>query len=365
MTGIRVRTLVPKDLSQGPWRFLEASYPVDVVALFRAIAHEVARILPECGLAVLGSFSRGTAQIQGNRDGLVFVSDVDLLATMRASDLPSVLTRRSEVESALAGIESQVRGCDRGFHIGLRFRSYAELGGFIQKLASVGYDLERDACWIVSPHSDAAYIVQDDYGPGHCAENICNMLWVVLRYSLPSLWRRAERANECINAAVRYLPSAYGSIAREAIATAVNQDRRELQTLLLRAGEFAVFLSESEPASCQAAAQDEEFDCLRASTDRPSLVPRFLVAALRTAWNLEQGCQTDPDWHEARRLAQQLGLSHPRTGDLNTEFRRVREPWFYLRLGECGRPDASSGSARVPMVMLVPRRDHGPGERFG
>jgi hypothetical protein len=43
---------------------------------------------------------------------------------------------------------------------------------------------------------------------------------------------------------------------------------------------------------------------------------------------------------------------------------RLGEPWFYLRLGRWGRPDAFSGSAGGPMVRRVPRRDCWPGERL-
>lgn len=79
--------------------------------------------------------------------------------------------------------------------------------------------------------------------------------------------------------------------------------------------------------------------------------PRSLIG--RGLWVLG-GSQRSPFPHHSPRFGYgSIGIG------ASVRVALLCEPWFYLRLGRWGRPDAFSGSAGEPTVIRVPRRTVG------
>lgn len=306
------------------WDFLQKSYPPHVESIFRAIAEELRPILPGCGLAVLGSFSTARARWLMRDGKVMFISDIDLMATTQEDELEDVLLRRDIVTSRLAGIAKSVEKFDQGFHIGIRYRSYPELSAFVQKTASVGYPFWRKTLWILEGNWRTPLIPRNDFGPGHCAENICNMLWVVLRYMRPPLWRSATRAIECMQASVDYLSKRISATSAPLGQPSARHDIESLKAILLHYGQMALDMAQEYPVSCRKASRDEEFDFFQVAPNDPALLPKFLMAQLNLAWHLDKGRQGGVYLTELINLATRLGLCVENTSNEGMAFENLR-----------------------------------------
>ncbi len=280
----------PPSCGKRAWDFLHKAYPPYIESVFRAIVEELRSVLPGCGVAILGSFSTGKARWQVLGGKVMFISDIDLMATMQEDQLEDVLLKRDRVTLRLAEIAKSVKKSDQGFHIGIRYRTYNELNAFVKKTASLGYSFSSNSLWIQEGTWRTPLIPRDDFSPGHCAENICEMLWVALRYSRPPLWRSATRAIECMQASVDYLSNQIG-VTPAPIAHPPEQHNNIefLKSILLYYGQIALDMAQENPDFCRAACRDEEFDFFRVVPNEPVLLPKFLIALLNLVWDLDKG----------------------------------------------------------------------------
>ncbi len=327
--------ITPQPLYSGKraWDFLHKSYPPCIESIFRAIAEELRSVLPGCGLSVLGSFSTATARWLMRGGKVMFISDIDLMATTQEDKLEDVLLKRDIVTSRLAEIAKSVKKFDQGFHIGIRYRSYNELNAFIQKTASVGYPFWHNTLWILEGSWRTPLIPRNDFSPGHCAENICNMLWVVLRYSRPPLWRSATRAIECMQTSVNYLSNRIGTTSAPPAQPSERHNLESLKANLLRYGQMALDMAQEYPGSCRTASRDEEFDFFRVAPNEPTLLPKFLMALLNLAWDLDKKSRGSIYLRKVISLAPKLGLCVETSSNEGMAFENLRYYMAVKRMG--------------------------------
>jgi hypothetical protein len=294
-------------------------------------------------LVVLGSFSNGQARWLRRSGTVVFVSDIDLMVVTPSAALDAIVANRDTITAGVARVERSVERLDHGFHIGVRYRSYAELGGFVQKTASVGYSFWEKARWIIDPDDSEVGSAGSEFGVGHCAENLCNLLLVALRYSRPLLERCVLRALVCMAASVDYLVQRQGSIG------GVGGERGSAcpDERLRHYGEVAVRLAQEYPAHCAAASHNEEFDFFRVSLCEPALLPRLLVKLLALASNAGNESLDGKCAVAAEAIAREMGVSAgtgegafarllyslaARRMDVSALFRRDRGPSYLASL---------------------------------
>lgn len=337
------------------WERIRELHPAQVEQVFGNVLQVLRPHMCGCSLMVVGSFSDGRAEYIVRGKQVLFASDIDLLLIV-PDGRKDVLRSRHTVSSALRTVATTVSGVDGSFHIGLRYRFVSELPDFGWKCASLGYDFLHHGLVI---HSGCPLDVKRTtgrFGVGHCAENLCSKLWVILRYADPRRHaltfgaprRKVERALECMDASVRYLNAWTRHAGSTAEVFRTDALAGSVARRVAQYGRLARALTEKVPELCVEASANEEFDFFRVAGAECVLLPRFLIALLRLGWRLGRGQPHKWEREQIETMAEQLGLGQ-------SAGRKRQEDGLEL----FWRMRQSMAAKRMALSPLF-RRDRGP-----
>ncbi len=299
------------------WAFIHARYPLAVNKLLRDVVEEISPLICDSSIVLVGSFSDGRARYILNGNSVRYLSDIDLVVVTRGS-VETLITRRSAISLCVDRLASSLVTSGPTFHIGIRYRSESELPTFAHKVTTLGYLFWQRALWLRETFPVDFGLKHGTFGIGHCAENICSKLWVVLRYLAPHrMTNEAEsfpwvirRAVECMWASMKYHrwlgTRSINSQVEDSQASCFN---KSVAKDLVMTGRIATQIAQNFKDQCLEASHDEEFDFFRAAQADCALLPQLLLTLLDLGWRLDDGRPAGDVGRRAYRLARCLDLS--------------------------------------------------------
>lgn len=303
------------EMESRAWNFIRERYPTSVNVLMRNIVEELCPLIGNSSIVLVGSFSDGRANYIQEGKTVRYISDIDLVIVTRDS-IKTIIERRSMISLRLAHLANSLVTSGPTFHIGVRYRKETELPAFAHKVTTLGYPFWQRALWLKSTFPVDYHPGTNPFGIGHCTENICGKLWVVIRYLSPQRGTNrteasrmvSQQALQCMLESLKYLR---------------RKDSRKMQSLegwilepcfvgnvvnnVVRMGRIAERLAQEYQDQCIDASLDEEFDFFRISRKDCKLLPQLLLTLLHLGWKLNNNYAGDVA-KRAIRLACCMGI---------------------------------------------------------